>query len=225
MTLDFDQRPVIFPLPGGTGNSFLQDFGINNWKKAFKTFSPNGHILSDVLQFKTDNTRGFSINILGLGFITNVTQKSLQLKQSFAGLAYILVVFSSLKNFISYQISTTFAERESFRSEKVKLLSISNNKYTGNKFRIAPQASINDGLADLIILHDINRFTFLRGFLKIFSGKHVKMKGCTYVQSSSINVESSTPFLVMNDGEILDESHMLEVNVFKSQIKLAFEKK
>ncbi|HBD96247.1 MAG: hypothetical protein A2015_10185 [Spirochaetes bacterium GWF1_31_7] len=221
MTIDFDKRIPILPIPGGTGNSFLVDQNITTIDDAFEKFDPNGYFLSDIIEVKTNKRHFYCINIVGMGFISDVAEFAVKHKKSIGALSYILAVFTGLGKFKPYKTKITFSDHEQFNSDKVFFLTISNNKFTAAKFMVAPDADITDGLGDIIILHDINRFQFLKGFSKIFTGKHTHEKGCTYIKSSSLKIEADPLFYIMPDGDLLDDYSPVEINILKAQIKFA----
>ena len=95
-----------------------------------------------------------------------------------------------------------------------------NNSKTGAAFKMAPNALVNDGLTDVIILHDISRRELLAGFLKIFNGEHIYCRGCEYFQTDYAKVETSPNMALMPDGEIFGSSPF-ELEVISGELEVA----
>jgi diacylglycerol kinase (ATP) len=100
------------------------------------------------------------------------------------------------------------------------LLSFNNNSKTGAAFKMAPNALVNDGLTDVIILHDISRRELLAGFLKIFNGEHIYCRGCEYFQTDYAKVETSPNMALMPDGELFGSSPF-ELEVISGELEIA----
>ena len=84
---------------------------------------------------------------------------------------------------------------------------------------VAPQAEYNDGLMDVVILHDINRLQFLNGFRKTSHGGHIHDKGCRMFQTDYLEVHSDPPFTLMPDGD-LDGMSPIKVKVLPKQVSM-----
>jgi diacylglycerol kinase (ATP) len=82
---------------------------------------------------------------------------------------------------------------------------ISNSKYTGGDYLIAPRAKIDDGKLDLIILNKLSRINLLKTFPKIFDGSHVDTQFVDYIQAKTIKLETNVPKILSPDGEVCGE--------------------
>jgi diacylglycerol kinase (ATP) len=56
--------------------------------------------------------------------------------------------------------------------------------------KIAPEASVTDGLLDVFIVEPLSRFAFLRIFPRVFSGTHVSDRRVTIVRAKRVRIES-----------------------------------
>ena len=66
---------------------------------------------------------------------------------------------------------------------KAVFVEICNSKYTGGDMMMAPDAEIDDGLLDIIILNKVSRRKLLSLFPLLFKGAHVKttdLTSCDY---------------------------------------------
>ncbi|OJX65530.1 MAG: diacylglycerol kinase [Micrococcales bacterium 73-13] len=82
------------------------------------------------------------------------------------------------------------------------LVSVANNGSIGGGMRIAPQASMTDGLLDLFVVEALGRTAFLRLYPKVFRGEHVSDPRVRIVRTARAVV--SAPGIVgYADGERL----------------------
>lgn len=222
MTIDESQRLPLLPLPGGSGNSFIKDFSINNMEEALSRYRKGLCTKIDVMKVEelNSNFNCYCINVLGMGFISDIARYAVEHGKKYGSFSYVLGSILGLKNFKPYKTKITYNETESFESEKVYFLTISNSMFTGGNIKIAPEASYNDGLLDVIVLHDINRFDFIRGFVKAFKGTHTKQRGCKYIQTKELIIEATPSFSLMPDGDLAGSSPVKITNI-PGQIRLA----
>jgi diacylglycerol kinase (ATP) len=220
MKMDFNERLPILPIPSGSGNSLLRDFDVKNIYDSLERFKKNNFTYVDVLLAESieNNFKWYCINILGLGFIANIAQYGEEKFNSFGSIKYILATIFALKLFTKYDAKIISDNNNKFESDAVHFISLSNSKYTGGKIMIAPEAKYNDGLMDVIVLHDLSRYRYMKGFAKVFSGKHIHEKGCLYFKTKEIKIWATPNFLLMPDGE-LEGNSPVKVKVLPGQIK------
>ena len=76
-----------------------------------------------------------------------------------------------------------------------------NGPYAAGGMRLAPEASLDDGLLDCVLFGDITKVDFMTTFPKIYSGKYLAHPKIELVRGSTISVESDPPLPVVLDGE------------------------
>ena len=188
-------------LPLGTGNAFARelDLAASNWAEAIEIISGNKRKKVDVGRFVTQGREYYYLNILGLGFVAEVAATAHRLKL-FGNLAYTFGIVYRLVRLEAYpltlEVDGKLLEQENTFAE------ISNTRYTSN-FLIAPDAKIDDGLLDVVLLRQCSRRTLIRGFPKIFTGEHVHMKEVETFQTRRLRISTVTPKVLTPDGELL----------------------
>ncbi len=188
-------------IPVGRGNAFARDleFHPHQWKDAVDNISFNKTKYVDVAVCKTEENQFYFINILGLGFVTDVAKTAFKLR-AFGHLSYILGVLHrtiSLKPFsIKVEIDGEVIERENVFVE------ISNSRYTGKDFLMAPSASIDDGYLDITLLNKLSRVRLLKCLPKIFTGDHIKMKEVECFKAKKIKIVTEPEKLLTPDGQL-----------------------
>ena len=214
MKIPKEKRLPLFPLPSGSGDSLLRDFKIRNIKQAIQNYKlldkPKEFDLLFVEELGGD-FKYYCINVLGMGFVSDVVKDIISKgTKKLGAFGYALTIFTAIGNFKPYDTILKFrdqkGEQKEFKSNRVYFLTVSNTKYTGGGIKVAPDAIYNDGLMDIILLYEINRFQFLRGFLKTFKGNHIKDKGCLYLKTDYLEIYSTPKFELMPDGELWGNS-------------------
>jgi diacylglycerol kinase (ATP) len=82
------------------------------------------------------------------------------------------------------------------------LVSIGNGVSLGGGMKVTPNAILDDGLLDVMIVQPVSRLTFLRLFPKVFSGTHVGESIVRMERAKRIRIEADG-IVVYGDGERL----------------------
>ena len=182
-------------VPAGTGNDFARTLGLNLEKplenlKVALLRSPEAVDLGVV------NDRFFA-EILSTGFDSIVNERANSFKRIKGRLKYniaILLVLSTFKP-KTYRFRIDGITFES----KAMLIAVSNGQSYGGGMRITPDASINDGQFDVMILGPVSRFEFLRVFPMVFTGKHVSHPAVKILKGKEVDIDSDA--VAYADGE------------------------
>jgi YegS/Rv2252/BmrU family lipid kinase len=196
------KRITLAAIPVGRGNAFARDLDFESkyWRDAIDNVAFNQKKKVDVALCKMNGEQFHFVNILGLGFVTDVVQTAFKLR-AFGHLSYILGVLHrtiSLKPFsLKIEIDGEILNRENVFVE------VSNSRYTGKDFLMAPSASIDDGLLDVTLLNKLSRTRLLQCLPKIFTGDHIKMKEVECFKAKKIKIETEPQKLLTPDGQLL----------------------
>ncbi len=224
MRLPKELRLPLFPLPSGTGDSLLRDFGVTDIDKALANYkSIEKTKMYDLLFVEEINGdfKWYCINIVGMGFISDIADYAVNHGKKLGALTYIVSLFSVLGRFRPYKIKIKYGKDGSvLENNKTYFLTVSNTKFTGGALKVAPYAEFDDGLMDVVYLHDLNRFQFLNGFFKTFKGTHLnKQKICGFLKTDYLEIEATPNFLVMPDGDLVGKSP-LRITVLPREVEL-----
>jgi len=197
------EKPARIPLgvlPIGTGNAFARDLGLapGAWREAIALIQ-KGHIRQvDVGHVSSPDDEYYFLNVVGMGFAVDAGLSARKLK--FIGnTAYTLASLWQSIKLKSYPLLLELDGRE-IRQDNV-LLEISNTRFTGTDFLIAPGAVIDDGLLDVTLLRRLPRLRLLKLFPGIYSGRHVHYPEVSTYQASSIAIHAPAGMLLAPDGE------------------------
>lgn len=188
-------------LPVGTGNAFARDLGlhVSKWQEAIEIISRQKPRKVDVGKFTSHGQVYYFLNILGLGFVADVTKTAKKLKilgniSYTLGVLYRMLFLKTCK--LKIEIDGKILERDNVFAE------ISNTTYTSN-FYMAPAAKIDDGLLDITLLNKISRIGLLKAFPKVFTGEHVHLKEVDVIKGKKIKISTDEPKVLTPDGELI----------------------
>ena len=78
---------------------------------------------------------------------------------------------------------------------------VSNSGTYGAGMRLAPAASVVDGLLDVVTVGAISRTRFLRALPDLFRGTHVRRPGIAVQPARRVELDADRPFRVFADGD------------------------
>jgi len=81
------------------------------------------------------------------------------------------------------------------------LVAVANGPSYGGGMRVAPQASMDDGLLEVVVIHDVGKLEFLRTFPKVFSGRHLEHPAVAVHRAARVELDADRPLAVYADGE------------------------
>jgi YegS/Rv2252/BmrU family lipid kinase len=193
-------------LPMGTGNSFSRDLGLERGKvrQALEPVAAGTTRKVDVGRCRTGDQDLYYLNILGLGFVSDVTETASRLKL-LGNLSYTLgVVYRTA--FLETSRLELEIDGQKFERDAT-FLEISNSRYTAD-FLMAPEAEIDDGLLDVTLLGKISRHRLLRLFPTVFRGEHTQYPEVETFRARNIKVASDQPKILAPDGELIGTTPM-----------------
>jgi len=88
-------------------------------------------------------------------------------------------------------------------TEKLIGVVIGNGVYCGGGMKLTPFAELNDGIFDVLRIHDMPVFTRVWNFPKIYTGKHIHSPHFSITRGRKIVIDSNEPVLIEADGELL----------------------
>jgi len=191
-------------LPVGTGNSFSRDLGLQTGRVAH-ALEPIAKATTrkvDVGHCRYGDNEFHYLNILGAGFVTDVTAAASRLKLLGNGAYTLGVIYRTafLNTFhLRLELDGEVIERDT------TFIEISNSRYTAD-FLMAPEASIDDGLLDITLLGRISRRRLLRLFPTVFRGEHVGYDEVETFKARRISVVNEHPKVLSPDGELIGQT-------------------
>lgn len=188
---DARTRVPLSVLPGGTGNSFILEIqGEVKLKTAVEHIIRGLSCSIDISRvfFPSNETSIFLFNSLHWGMASNVNMMAEQLRWMGKAVRYttasLMEVFKGEKTLAIIEMVDKDGVRTTVKGEYS--LCIANNIQTAAKgMKLAPDAKLNDGLIDVILVNSKKALDLAQLFPKFYDGSHVKLKFVEYKQVKS----------------------------------------
>jgi YegS/Rv2252/BmrU family lipid kinase len=213
MTLPADRRPALGVLPLGTGNAFARDLGLEpgNWRGALAGLAAGRRCRVDVGKVEDGDGTFWFINMLGLGFVEAAARQARQLKW-LGRSAYTLGALLRLLAMPRYPLDVELdGERLSPAScddpvDPLFFIEVANSRYTGTRFLMAPDARIDDGWLDVVVVRHLSLARALRLFPTIYDGRHLAEPEVAVHRAREIRITArSGDHGALVDGEFYGE--------------------
>ena len=133
-----------------------------------------------------------------MGFAVDAGMTAKKMKM-LGNAAYTLAAMWEIIKLKSYPLHIEI-DGKNIKQDNV-FVEISNSRYTGSSFLIAPDARIDDGLLDVTLLSSLPRRRLLRLFPTIYSGRHLQYTEVSTFQARQIRIHAPGGQLLAVDGE------------------------
>ncbi|HTV68998.1 MAG TPA: diacylglycerol kinase family protein [Rhizobiaceae bacterium] len=149
------------------------------------------------------HTRHF-INIASLG-VSGTTDRAVNAAKSGGRMSGKMVfLWHTVRELIRYRfqnVRITVDDGEPVEAT-IALVACANGRYFGGGMMIAPDASINDGQLEVIVVRGVSKLKLIADLRLVYSGAHRTLGSCTFMRGKKISVEPLGDALV--NGALLD---------------------
>lgn len=194
-------RPPLGVLPVGTGNAFARDLGLEpgDWKKGIELIGAGKTRAFDVGRVESAEGSYHFLNIVGAGLPVDAMLTAEKLKFVGRG-AYTLATLWRAMQLKTYELDLRL-DGQAVRRESM-FIEISNTRFTGTSFLIAPGAEPDDGLFDITLVRRLGRARLLRLFPTIYKGEHIRYEEVKTYRAREIRIEGPAGMPLAPDGEM-----------------------
>jgi len=205
-----EERIPLGVIPVGTGNAFARELGLmpTDWQAGIDIINKRQTKTIDLGHAQTVIGSYYFVNIVGMGFVVDVGKTTLKIKKMGKS-AYTMATLWETAKLKKHPVILTLTDANDqieVIDEEVVFVEVANSQYTGTSFLMAPEAKIDDGLLDVIILKKISRTKVLKLFPTIYSGKHINYQEVETRQVKKISIKNPSPMPLMPDGEFLGKT-------------------
>jgi len=210
-------------IPFGSGNGLANTAGISSKpEKALEQILNSRHTM-DVDAFLINDR--FACMLSGLGLDAKVAHEFAH-KERRGLMTYTQQSIVEFFKAQPYQFEVN-VDGFSFFTDAF-FISIANSNQFGNNFTIAPQAQLNDGLLDIVIVQKMNKASLPFAVLKQIRGNNklqqlvddMSKKNILYFQTPSISIKNLMRAPLHIDGEPTDTMANLNVEIIPNCFKL-----
>jgi YegS/Rv2252/BmrU family lipid kinase len=194
---------VLGVLPGGRGNDLARVLGIPADPVAACAVIATG--FSHKLDLGEVGDKAF-VGIASVGFDSEANRIANEAPAWLGGLVYAYGALRALLFWRSARFQIELdppGERHSFEGYTVGAC---NSKTYGGGMRAAPDALLDDGLFDVVVLEGASKLSFLGKILpKVFNGTHVREPSVKVFRAREVAISADRPFTMYADGDPIGE--------------------
>jgi len=199
LSADTPSETAVAVIPYGTANDFATGIGVlkGDPLSALQLAAQGAVTPIDVGRV---NDRIF-VNVASGGFGAEVTANTPpKLKKALGGAAYSLMGVVTAAKMNPYECRFELPDCTTHEGALL-LMAVGNGRQCGGGYQVAPEACLNDGLLDVVVVHDAEVQQFGAVLNELLDMTNAANRFVTYKQVSSFSLESSRDLQLNLDGE------------------------
>jgi YegS/Rv2252/BmrU family lipid kinase len=197
---------------GGTECSFARSLGIpQNYAAACSLLTGHRRLLIDVgvVEYSSEGqyVQRYFVNEADVGFGATVIEATKDVPRHYSStINHLHRVFRGIRSLYHYRNKhiTLHIDNE-VDSICTSVVVMANGCYLGGGMYVAPQAKLDDGLLDMVIVGDAGKFELLKIWPSTYKGKHITHPKIRVKKVTSGLIRTSERVLVEADGELIGE--------------------
>ncbi len=185
----------------GSGNDLARSLGLprNNLSESIRVIARGETLAMDV---GWERERVF-VSSLGVGFPAAVGEKTKEIGLYRGSALFLAAMFRALRQLTPIDVKLVVDGQQSDR--RVVALIIQNTPFTGGGLHTAPEARVDDGFLDVVLVYEVGRINLAWNLPRIYRGTHTNHPKFNHLRCKSVSVESSTPARKLFDGDLVGE--------------------
>ncbi len=194
-------RGVLGVLPGGRGNDFARALGIPREPAAACDVLASGVVRE--LDVGEAGARTF-VGIASCGFDSDANRIANETRLVRGSLVYL---YAALRALVGWRPATFQVRLDGGQARTIRGYSVAaaNSKAYGGGMLLAPDASLQDGLFEVVMISHVPQLRYLRLLPTVFSGRHVLQPNVTIVRAREVQISADRPFKLYADGDPIAE--------------------
>jgi diacylglycerol kinase (ATP) len=194
----------------GTGADYIRTIGISrNHLEACKRLVTPNIIKVDMGKVgyvkKGQNISRLFINFAGMGFDAEIVKATtIKYKAMGSFVAYLMGLFTTLINYKNKSVIIKIDGNQEYM--KICTVIVGQGKYGGGGMMTTPNADVSDGLFDVLIIGNLDKYDLLLSLPKIYKGTHLTHPKVALIKAKTIELYPDVTMSIQADGEILGDS-------------------
>jgi diacylglycerol kinase (ATP) len=219
-----DLKLPVLVVPSGSGNDFARALGLRSvgdsltaWREFCRAGNNVSAIDLGVIRPLIDPSQPpkYFCGVAGVGLDAEVTRRANVLPRWLRGHGgYALSLAPALLRFapVPIKVSTRDAGPANAinpddwtvgSDQPTMLAAFANTPSYGGGMKIAPRATLDDGLLDVCVIGGVDPFKLACMFPTVYFGRHLSIREVDYFQTAEAKIETEFPLDVYADGEFV----------------------
>lgn len=203
MQVPAEKRPVLGVVPVGSGNDFAHAIGIpvQADRALLRALTGEASLVDIGVMTDENGRKEFFDNTAGVGFDAVVTIRSHKLPILRGFMMYLTAVIQTI--LLNHDPVLMKVETDGEKWEQQALMfTICNGPREGGGFMLAPEAKINDGMLNYVMVKKCGRLTMFRLVPEFMKGSHMRFSQVKMGACKTFSILADRPMYVHADGEI-----------------------
>ena len=202
-----DARDVeLAVVPRGTGKDFMHSHGIPSGLDEALAVARGGATrtvdvgLARYTAWDGSPAESLFGNFGGAGISGAIARRANETSKALGGrVSFIWATIAVFARWTSEELVVTAgSERRNGRFFEILAML---GEFTAGGMRMAPGASVDDGLFDVVLIGDVTKADFARTFPKVYRGRHLGHPKIELLRAASVTVDAARALPVALDGE------------------------
>jgi len=206
--------PAFAIVPSGSGNGLARELGISDRpERALLTAIHGSERTIDVGELDGR----FFVNLAGVGFDASVAYAFSRL----VGRGLVGYINATLREFLAYKPDTYTIRTETMTIRRTALLiEVANGRQFGNGAFIAPNAHLDDGRLDLVVVGWYSPLRALWNVRRLFAGTIDQAADVELRTATTITISAARPMRYHIDGEVRLGGQSLSATVHPKALRI-----
>src|SRR5688572_7126131 len=191
-------RGILGVLPGGRGNDFARKLGISQEPEPAAEVLVSGAVRE--VDVAVADGKAY-LGIASAGIDSDVQDIALDTRLKLGSLVYVYGTLRALGKWkpANWTVTVDGDERR-FSGFSV---AVANSGMFGGGMKYVPDASLDDGLLDVVLCEGSSKVDYLQGIPKVFKGTHVGDPALTFLKGREVTFTADRPYVAYADGDPL----------------------